>query len=128
MADDPKVRILDRSAILGADDQVIERVPVPEWGGFVYLRNLTGAERDRYEADSLRYNKKGAPAGANLENARARLLVLAICDEAGTAILSPADLEALSKKNAKPIDRLFDRACELSGIGEQELAELAEGF
>ena len=47
MSKDPKLRILDRASILGSDDREIERVPVPEWGGFVFVRNLSGAERDQ---------------------------------------------------------------------------------
>lgn len=128
MSKDPKLRILDRASILGSDDREIERVPVPEWGGFVFVRNLSGAERDQYEADSIRYNRKGEPAGANLENARSRLLVMTICDQDGDLLFTPADLEALGRKNSRPLDRLFDVSCRLSGIGEAELEELAQGF
>ena len=36
---------LTRHAILEAPDIETREVPVPEWGGTVYLRALTGAQR-----------------------------------------------------------------------------------
>ena len=38
--------MLDRNAILGADDLGREVVDVPEWAGSVQVRGLTAAERD----------------------------------------------------------------------------------
>jgi hypothetical protein len=37
--------MLDRKSILDRNDSKIEEVPVPEWGGSVYVRVLSGAER-----------------------------------------------------------------------------------
>ena len=37
---------LDKAAILTADDLGRREVAVPEWGGTVLIRGLTGAERD----------------------------------------------------------------------------------
>jgi hypothetical protein len=40
--------LLDRAAILGADDREYELVDVPQWGGTVRVRALSGTDRDRY--------------------------------------------------------------------------------
>ena len=41
---------LTRDAILQATDLTFEDVAVPEWGGVVRVRGLTGTERDAFEA------------------------------------------------------------------------------
>jgi hypothetical protein len=41
---------LTRDAILQAPDLQGEDVAVPEWGGTVRVRGLSGAQRDAYEA------------------------------------------------------------------------------
>ena len=47
------MRILSREDIAQADDIVIEAVDVPEWGGTVLVKGMTGAERDRFEISML---------------------------------------------------------------------------
>jgi len=41
--------LLTRDAILEAQDLQHEEVYIPEWGGSVRVRTLTGAERDAFE-------------------------------------------------------------------------------
>ena len=53
MASKSKVVFLNREAILAAEDLPRELVEVPEWGGAVYVRALTGAERDQFEASKI---------------------------------------------------------------------------
>ena len=42
--------LLSKDQILSADDIQSQRVPVPEWGGEVMVRGLTGSQRDQWEA------------------------------------------------------------------------------
>jgi len=41
---------LNKEQILRADDLKTEEVDVPEWGGSVRVRVLTGTERDAFES------------------------------------------------------------------------------
>lgn len=107
--------LLDRGAILGATDIKTERVAVPEWGGEVLVRGLTGTERDAYEQ---------RVHDSKYENVRATILALAIVDEAGQHLFTLEDIAALGKKSAAPLDRLFDVARRLSGIGQRDVQEL----
>ena len=50
------MKALTRDEILGADDLKTESVKVPEWGGTVLVRELTGAERDEWEASVVKTN------------------------------------------------------------------------
>src|SRR5262245_43050975 len=107
---------LTRDAILAADDLKRVWVDTPEWGGGVWVRLLTGTERDKFESDNVRFSgsgkdRKGEP---NLANIRARLAVLCCCDEAGKRLFADADAEALGRKAGPVLDRIFDKAAALN--------------
>lgn len=118
--------LLTRDAILKADDLPTKVVPVPEWGGDVMLRTITGYERDAYEAASMKGSGKNKTV--NTINLRARLLALCIVDEAGNRIFGDDDVRALGKKSALVVEKLFDVARKLNGFTENDVEELAEGF
>ena len=118
--------LLNRESILQADDLPKELVDVPEWGGAVYVRSLTGAERDRFESGMI--EQRGKNQKMNLSNIRAKLAALTVCDEEGKRIFSSADIDELSKKSAAALDRIFAVARRLSGLGEDDVKELAEGL
>lgn len=114
---------LDKTTILNAVDSKLEKVDVPEWGGEVYLRTLTGTERDRFEASCLVGGKFG-PQG--MQNIRARLMVLCICDAEGKRLFDDKDAIELGAKSAAVLDRLFAAAQRLNGLSEQDVEELAK--
>ena len=119
--------LLDRTAIEAAQDIKTEDVPVPEWGGTVRLRGLTGAQRDAYEASVV--EMRGESKRFKLQNLRARLVALCLVGEDGKRLfVDDAAVKALGDKSAKAIDRLFDRAKHLSGLTEKDIEELAEDF
>lgn len=118
--------ILTRDAILAAEDREYVVVDVPEWGGSVRLRSITVRERDRYEASLL--EQKGKDRKVNLDNARAKLIILCAVDEEGRRLFTDADLAALARKSAKPMDRLYDACRKLCGISDDDEAELVEDF
>lgn len=104
-------------------DRVIEKVQVPEWRKAVYVRSLTGRERDEYEASMLEF--RGKKTRQNMGNLRARLLVLAICDRDGRRIYNRGDAELLGNLNAAGVDRVFEVAQRLSGLTGDDIEELA---
>lgn len=119
--------LLGRNQILDAKDLQTEDVPVPEWGGEVRIRMLTGEERDAYEASMVELKKDGS-AKANRENVRARLLVLCIVNEQGEQMFNRADIKLLGRKSAKALERVINKVNEMNGISEQDIEALAEGF
>lgn len=119
--------LLGRNQILDAKDLLTEDVPVPEWGGEVRVRMLTGEERDAYEASMVELKKDGS-AKANRDNVRARLLILCIVNEQGEQMFNRADIKLLGRKSAKALERVIEKVNELNGITEKDIEELAEGF
>lgn len=117
--------LLTREAILTADDLQVEVVEVPEWGGTVRVRGLTGAERDAFEASviDLASNGRRAPV-MNLVNLRAKLAARCIVDEQGIRLFSDADIAALGQKSAHALQRVFEAAQRLSGLTKEDVEEL----
>jgi hypothetical protein len=120
------VTLLSKDQILGADDHHYEVVAVPEWGGEVRMRSLTGTERDAYE-DSLT-QQVGNKQIVNAKNARAKLVAMSAVTEDGRPMFDKADVIKLGSKNSAALQRLFDAACRLSGFSEEDMKELEEGF
>lgn len=114
--------LLTRDQILGASDLRYEDVDVPEWGGMVRVRGLTGAERDRFEASIT--EQQGKRIKMNTANIRARLVAMAAVDEAGKPLFVERDVAALGSKCASALDRLFDAARRLSGLSDGDVEEL----
>lgn len=119
-----KPMLLSKESILAAQDIATKDVEVPEWGGSVRVRALTGTERDAFEQETVK--RKGKDVETNLRNIRARLVVLAVVDDTGARMFGYKDIEALGNKSAKALDRLFSVAMELSGISDADVDELAK--
>lgn len=134
MSKKSNVVILSREQILEAQDMEKELVDVPEWGGPVYVRALTGAERDAFEDSmvEMRVVRKGRKRETvpqmRYQNLRARLCALTICDEEGNRLFKDEDVHALGKKSAAALDRVFEVAQRLSGLREEDVEELAGNF
>ena len=119
-----KTAAVSRDAVEAAQDLESEEVDVPEWGGIVYVRGLTAAERDDFEASCL--ISPGKQQTLNLKNMRAKLVVLSVVDEHGERIFSDADAEMLGGKCAAVVDRLFSIAQRLSGLSDTDVEELTK--
>lgn len=116
--------MLTRDEILAAEDLPVEIVYVPEWGGSVFVRTLTGSERDKFEEDTIQ--GKGKNRRVTLQNIRARLVALTVCDESGTRLFQPADVARLGLKSAAALDRVFSVAQRLSGLTDDDVEELVK--
>jgi len=108
---------LDKKRILSADDLGKETLSIPEWGGDVIVRGLTGEEREEYE-NMAAANKAGDKNATR--HWRARLVAATVIDDDGNDVFGPADVQALSHKNAAILDRIVDVALRLSGLMDDE--------
>lgn len=118
--------ILSRDDILKADDLETEDVDVPEWGGVVRIRGLTGTQRDAFEASVVKMN--GTNKQYNLTNLRARFVALCVVDADGKRLFTDQDVKQLGEKSATALERVWTAARKLSGMSEDDVEELAEGF
>lgn len=118
--------ILGKDAILAAEDVKFEEVPVPEWGGTVRLKSMTGTQRDAFEDKSM--DQRGDNPKMNLTNFRSRLLSLCIVDGNGERCFSDVEVPLLGQKNANVLERLFVRAREMNGMDDKDVEEMTKGF
>jgi hypothetical protein len=110
---------LTKEAIQASLDMMGESVNAPEWGGIIFVKPMTGAERDAFEAEITEAKDR------KFVNIRARLAVRTICDENGVRLFADADAESLGGKSSAVLDRVFEVAQRLSGIGAKEVKELS---
>ncbi len=111
---------LTRDEILAAKDIQTEEVDVPEWGGSLLVRGLTGVDRDEYETSLVDLDKSTeAKIVARTENMRAKLASRGIVDESGDRLFTVSDIEALGQKSAIALDRICDVIKRLSGMGKE---------
>lgn len=119
---------LTAKEILAISDIQIEKVNVPEWGGDVYVKGMTGSERDQYEAAMVTSKKPGEARVIDMSDLRAKLCSMTVCDEKGNRLFTEKDVRKLTKKSAAALQRIFKVAQRLSGIGDEDLKELTEGL
>jgi hypothetical protein len=111
--------VLSKDQILRAVDTEYETVDVPEWGGKVRVKTLTGDERDGYEQSLI--DQRGNVTAPKLAGAQARLCALSIVDDDGERLFSDSDVKALGAKSAQALNRVFDVAVRLSRMTQAEV-------
>ncbi len=114
--------MLSKDEILKADDLVKELVDVPEWSGSVYVRTMSGAEREKFEDTSKRFKGKTLSSLEYLVS----LLVSCLCDDKGKLLFTEADIKPLTGKNTTIIMRLYDVALRMNGLRADDVKELAK--
>lgn len=116
--------LLDKQAILAAKDHKTSLVEVPEWGGNVLVRTMTGRERDAFEASLAKGD--GKDRKTDLTNLRARLVGLCLVGEDGQRLFTDAEVEQLGDKNAAALDRVFAVAQQLNGMTAKDVEDLTK--
>ena len=115
-------RVLTKDDIFAAEDITTEEVYVPEWGGVVYVKTLSGSERDELEKSIF------SAGEADPSNLRAKLVAMATVDKEGNRLFTFADAERLGKKSARALDRVFSVAQRLSGMLPQDVQAMTENL
>jgi len=121
--------LLDRKALLQKEELQKEKVDLGN-DNFVFVRQMTGHERDQFEQSLL---KKGKDAKGNvtfeqsLDDFRAKLAVCTVCDEEGKLLLNSNDVSTLSANmSAKTLETIVNKAQKLNAISEQDKEELVK--
>jgi hypothetical protein len=118
---------LSKDDILKTEDNAPEEVEVPEWGGSVLVRGMSGRERDAFEV-SMRDHRSGQRLPGALTNDRAKNVARCIVDDGGERLFTDSDIAALGEKSAAAIDRIYEVAARKSGMSEADEKEMAANF
>jgi len=105
---------LTRDQILATHDLPSVVVNVPEWGGEMTLKTLTGEERDRWQNDWIEWRKEQGAVCFE-----AFLIVAVACDPDNKPIFQRSDVRTLNAKSSAVISRLYRIAARMNGIGQE---------
>lgn len=111
--------LLSREQILAVRDIPTEVVDVPEWGGSVMVRGLTGRARDIIEARFT--DPKGKVDLGRGGDFRAAYVAQAVVDADGALLFSDSDIKALGEKSSVALQRIFDAAIHLSATRPEDV-------
>lgn len=120
----PNGKALTIDDILAADDIDIEAVNCPRWGGKVYLRTISGNERDR-----LDQRFSATDGEVSLEGFRAAWVAACLCDASGKREpISENQLIALGRKSCAELDRCFAVCQRLNRVTAEDIEEQVKNY
>ena len=112
--------MLTRDKILAAKDTDLFEVDVPEWGGTVLVKPLTGEQRDAFEASMYDAKTKQILT----QNVRARVVAMACVNNKGERLFTNEDVDALGKKSGVALDRIYKMLQGESGLSESAMEKI----
>jgi hypothetical protein len=121
--------MLTREQFLSRKPRTIEKVEIPELSDHVFVRSLTGAERDAWEdANLIRKHGEGKRRlelsfDVRVQNSKAHLVCISLCDESGNRTLQDGDVAAVGDQPAIIVNRIADVCMRISGLTEQDLED-----
>jgi len=124
---DDDLKILSFEEIMQADDLDTEKVPVPEWGGAVLMKTMSGKNRDDY-IQILQGRMVGTGKGRKLSNYRglsASLLQQCLIKKDESPLFTAAQIKDLQGKNGAVISRLVEKAQEMNGLTDDEVEKIS---
>jgi len=113
--------VLSKETLLAA---TLERERVEVLGDFVFVRGMTGTERDGWEQSILYHKKKSK--NDSYDHFRASLVVRTVCDESGTRLFDDKEIPKVSGMPAAVLDVLYGVAARMSGITKEDAEKLGE--
>jgi len=120
-------KVLSRSDLLQKEE--LDKVKVElDKGQFIYVRQMTGRERDLFERSLYSFDKDNKIT-TRLADFRAKLAVVTVCDEKGKAIFLPEDYNTLSQNmSAARLEKIVDAAQKLNAITEADKEALVKNL
>lgn len=100
-------------------------------GTSVYVREMTGHERDAFEKSITRVKVQGTQViQENIyDDFRAKLAVHTLCDDEGELLLKPGDVSVLSRNmSATKLMQIADAAAKINGITPEEKEDLVKNL
>jgi hypothetical protein len=120
--------LLNREMLLQRDELQIEKVELTK--GYVYVREMTGKEKDTWEKSLMKQKPSGnknrpIDYEVDIEGFRAKLAVVTVCDADGVLLFKPQDVQTLnSMMSAGNLDKIITVAQRLNRISEEDKEEI----
>lgn len=117
---------LSKEDIFQVEDISVETMEVPEWGGTIRLKPMTGAEKEGFEAEFQK--RQQGENKINTRGFRGWLISRSVVNEDGELLFSKGDIAELSKKSAKVLEDVFEKCLEVNGIGQDAVEEIEKNL
>lgn len=122
--------LLNRDSLIKREKLEVRKVDLGN-GEFVYVREMTGRERDNFERSLMKEirDKTGKlnDYETNIRDFRAKLAVCTVSDEKGDLILRPEDYNELSKNmRISKLEKIMEVAQEVNAISSQDREEMVK--
>lgn len=113
--------LLTFDEIVAAQDIQHDYVDVPEWGGRVKVKSLTGEERGKVFAAIRAHGKQIHDEDEAQSIFYARVIAASMVDEDDKLVIGQKNALALTKKSSAALTRVYKVCARLSGLGDEEL-------
>jgi len=107
---------LTREQILGAQDRKVIELDVPEWGGTIRLRSMSGLAAEEYI-------KAVQDAKTDFEPLLLLISSSVIGDDNELMFPAPEDVKGLASKNLSALKHVSEACMEVNGFNQEEVAE-----
>jgi hypothetical protein len=123
-------KLLTKEDLLKKEELEVVKIDF-ENGDWVYVRQMTGHERDMFEKSMMVKNrdKKGNVTSVEtvIDDFRAKLAAITLCDEGGKSLLQPSDYMILTNSmSAKKLEQIVNVAQKLNAISEEDKEEIVK--
>ena len=119
-----RVQLLSKSVLL--KEKVVLDEATDE---YVFVRQMTAHEKSIWEISQVKKSGQGKKTqyDVTLDDYRAKLAVVTVCDEEGNLLFKPADYEELSFNiSAAKLEKIADVAQRLNAITEEDREEMVK--
>jgi hypothetical protein len=107
-----------RDKIANIKDIKEEKIHIPEWGVDLLIRSLSGAARNKIMNASMKNGK------VDLDRFYPDIVIASCFDpETGEQVFEPTDRDMLLSKNGAALERIAQKATEMSGLDDIESKE-----
>lgn len=108
-----------RKSILSDSNRTMRREPVTVPGldlpEPLFVREMTASEYDEFEAS--RFKVIGNKVRTDLENTRARVIVVCCVDGQGKQVFAESDIRLVGELRKPLADAIYEAAAQLNGLG-----------
>lgn len=119
-------KVVIEPAVIVDDQVVAEEVTEEE---YVYVRQMSAHEKSIWELSQVEKSGQGKKISydVTLDDYRAKLAVVCVCDEEGELLFQPNDYKLLSLNiSASKLEKIVDVAQRLNAISEEDREEMVK--
>ena len=104
--------MLNREQLLSKKKFTVKPVSLPDSEEVVYVRVMSGTERDRWEECQVE---------RKFTNFRSRFVVATLCNAEGTRLCTEADVDAVGELPMDVLDPIFEEARSINKLGDEDI-------